>query len=279
MVFFHPDSLALSPSILTRGAKWPALPARADTTHAAPELTETATPDPATPAAVGFGKINSNRARPTDGQTASPSPPADPDSDVTLAASLVGSDGDSDYVDSEEKSPMSLSNTPDLTGHIRELEAIHEVSEGDIDAIARPTVLFSHTNELKIPELVNAETNPLKNLQYNGATPPVNTHTYLPQSPPEDTSFASSEPPPCPCIEAGEAALQARTGDLPDVCLLGANYMIYGVYHYWVHQNPGEQLDGAITEDSKWQARWEKLGCIPTQCYDVPSRKVREIFV
>ena len=44
--------------------------------------------NPAALSAVGSGKINSNRARPMDSQTASPSPPADLDSDVMLAASI-----------------------------------------------------------------------------------------------------------------------------------------------------------------------------------------------
>ena len=53
-----------------------------------PSLTETSTPDPAKPVAVGSVKRNSNCAQPTDGQTASPSPPANPDSDVISAANF-----------------------------------------------------------------------------------------------------------------------------------------------------------------------------------------------
>ena len=153
-----------------------------------PALTRTATTDPATPAAVRSGKINPNRARPTDGQTASSSPPADPDSDVVSVASIGGSYGDSDYVKSAKNSPTSPSNMPDLAGHIRDLEAVHEVLEGELKAIARPTVLLSHTNELKIPEPAEAETDPPKNHQDNGAMPPVNTHPSPLHSPPKDTS-------------------------------------------------------------------------------------------
>ena len=128
-------------------------------------LTKAAAPDPATPAAVGSGKRNSNRARPTDGQTASPSPPANLDSDVTSVASIGGSDGDSDYVELAENSPPSPANMPDLAGHIIELEEMHDVAEGELDAIARPTVLFSHTDELEIPELADAKTDPPENHQ------------------------------------------------------------------------------------------------------------------
>ena len=112
-------------------------------------------------------------------------------------------------------------------------------------------MFFFHTDELKIPELADADTEPPKNLQYNSATPLVSTHPYLLHSPQEDTLFASAEPPPFPHVKSIDAALQARAGDLTDVRLLGSNYMLYGVYQDWVHQNPVEHLDGRITEDSK----------------------------
>ena len=63
--------------------------------------------------------------------------------------------------------------------------------------------------------------------------------------------MAPAVPPPRPRIQAGDAALQAQEGDLPDVRLLGSYYMIYGVYQDWVHQNPGDHLDGGIAEDSE----------------------------
>ena len=85
-VVFHQDSLAFSTSVLLRGDKWPALLARANTAHAAPSLTETAAPDLAALADIRSGKRNSNRAQPTDGQTASPSTLANQDSDDTSVA-------------------------------------------------------------------------------------------------------------------------------------------------------------------------------------------------
>ena len=107
-------------------------------------------------------------------------------------------------------------------------------------------MLFSRINELEIPELDNAETDPPENHQDNGATPPVNT---------EDTLVASATPPPFPRVEAGNDNLQAQYGDLPDARLFSADYILYGVYQDWVHQSLGYHLDGEITEDSKWQAR------------------------
>ena len=275
-VVFHPDAPAFSTSILTRGSKWPDLPTRADNAHAVPELTETASPDPATSAAVRSVKINSNHARPTYGQIASPSPSVNQDSDVMSVASIGESDGDSDYVESAKNSPTIPANMPDLAGHISKLEATHEVSEGDLDAIARPTVLFSHTDKLKIPELDNSETDPPENHQDNGATLPVNTQPSPPHSPLEDTLVAFVEPPPRPHVEARDAALQAREGELLDFRLLGANYMLYGVYQYWVHQNPGNYLDRRSAEDIKWQAQWKNLFvCLPKSTTHLLGKSVR----
>ena len=91
---------------------------------------------------------------------------------------------------------------------------MHKVSDGEIDAITWPAVLFSHTDKLKILELTDAETNQPKNHQDRGATPPVNTQPFLPHTPLEETLVASIEPPPHPHVEAGDAALQACDGDL-----------------------------------------------------------------
>ena len=140
-------------------------------------------------------------------------------------------------------------------------------------------MFFSRIDKLELPDLDDTETNPPKNHQDNGATSPVNTHTSLPHSPLEDTLVSSSAPLPRPRVEAGNAALQAREGYILDVRLLGDDYTLYGVYQDWVHQNIGDHLDGGIEEGSKWQARWKKLVCITTQCYDAPSGKVRKRFV
>ena len=68
-------------------------------------------------------------------------------------------------------------------------------------------------------------------------------------------------PLPRPCVKDINPALQAREGDLPDVRLLGADYILYGVYQDWVNQNPEYHLDVGIEEDSKWQAR-QKKNCL-----------------
>ena len=105
--------------------------------------------------------------------------------------------------------------------------------EGDINSIVQSIELFSHTDKLEIPELVDAETYPPKNLQYYGATTLVGTQPFLLYYLLEDTSVASSEPPTCPRFEARYAALQESAEDLLDVCLLGANDMLFSVYQDW----------------------------------------------
>ena len=200
MVVFHQDAPEFSPSVLPRGDEWPDLLAHADTDHRSLALTKTATPDPATSEAIGSSKINSKRARPTDGQTASPSLPANQDSDVTSVASIGESNEDLDYVESAEKSPMSPANTPDLKGHISELEEMHEVAEGYLVKLVQSTMLFSRIDEIEIPELNDANTNLLEHHQDNGATPPVKNQPYTLQSPLEYASVDSATPLPRPCI-------------------------------------------------------------------------------
>ena len=60
---------------------------------------------------------------------------------------------------------------------------MHDVMEGELDAIEQPTVLFSRIDKIELPELANSDTNPLENYQDNGAMPPVNTQPSLLQSP------------------------------------------------------------------------------------------------
>ena len=123
---------------------------------------------------------------------------------------------------------------------------MNEVSEGELDAIAQPTVNFFHTDNLEIPEVNNANTNPPKKHQGNRDTPTVNIQPSPSHSPLEDTLVASADPPPRPRVEGGDTALQAHEVYLPYVCLLGADYMFYGVNQYWVHQNPEYHLDGVV---------------------------------
>ena len=86
---------------------------------------------------------------------------------------------------------------------------MHEVAEGELIKLTRTTVIFYRIDKLKLPELDNAETDPPENHQENGATPPVKTQPYPPQSPLEDVLAASTALPPLPCVEADNNALQS----------------------------------------------------------------------
>ena len=56
---------------------------------------------------------------------------------------------------------------------------MYKVFVEDINDIVRPKMLFTHTNELETPYLADAETEPTKNNQGNGAVPPLVTQTSL----------------------------------------------------------------------------------------------------
>ena len=156
---------------------------------------------------------------------------------------------------------------------------MNEVTVRKLVELTEPTVLFSRIDKLELPELDNAETDPQENHQDNGAMPTVDTQPSPSHSTLEDASVAPAVPPPHPCVKAGSATLQAQEGDLPDVCLLGADYMLYGAYQDWVHKNLGYHLDGGTAKDSKWLARRKKIVCLLTQRYDAPSGKVGKRFV
>ena len=93
-------------------------------------------------------------------------------------ASIGESDCNSDYVELNKNSPTSPARIPDLVVHISEVEEMHKVAEGKLLEPARPTVLFSRIDELKLLELDDANTDPPENHQDNGATPPFNTQPY-----------------------------------------------------------------------------------------------------
>ena len=143
-----------------------------------------------------------------------------------------GSDGDLEYVESTRNLPTSLAIALDLAGHLINLETMYKVSEGDINTIVQPMVLFTHRNNLETTELTDDKTNSTKNHQDNGAKPLLGTKPSFPYSPMTDTSSALAKPLPFPHIEDGDTIVLARTGDLLDVLFLGANDMLFGVYQY-----------------------------------------------
>ena len=73
---------------------------------------------------------------------------------------------------------------------------MQKVAKGELIELTRPTVIFSRIDELELPDIDDAETDPLENHQDNGASPLVNTHPSTLHSPLEDSSAASAAPPP-----------------------------------------------------------------------------------
>ena len=53
---------------------------------------------------------------------------------------------------------------------------------------------------------------------------------------------APAAPPPRPCVKADDNTLEAPEGDLPDVRLIASDYMLYGVFQNWMHQNQGVNI-------------------------------------
>ena len=136
---------------------------------------------------------------------------------------------------------------------------MHEVAEDNIDDITQPTYLFTQPDKLDPTELAEDGTTLDENHQYNGASPRHVTQPSLSNLPLTYTSVATDEPLPRLCVQDSDATRLSRMEDLPEVRLKGADYEFYGVYQHWLHQDPGNNLDGGIKEDVKWKSRWEKL--------------------
>ena len=95
-------------------------------------------------------------------------------------------------------------------------------------------------------KLDEPETEATKNHRYNGAMPPIGTKASSPNSPLTENSVDPDKPPSCPRIYSGDSSVLACVVDLLEVRLQGANTMLFGVYQDWVHQNPGNHLNGGI---------------------------------
>ena len=89
------------------------------------------------------------------------------------------------------------------------MEEMHEVAESELVELTRPTMLFSCINELELPDIDDAETDPEENLQNNGATPQVFTQPSPLHSPLEDALVSPAAPLQYPHVKAGNVALQA----------------------------------------------------------------------
>ena len=103
----------------------------------------------------------------------------------------------------------------------------------------------------------------------------------MPYLPLTDASVASKLPPLIPHVDAGASSTTrlTKTANLRRVRLKSTNDSLCIAYQDWMHQNPGTRLDDGINDYGKCQARWKTLLYFLTQCYDVPSGRVGELFV
>ena len=157
-----------------------------------------------------------------------------------LVASSGDSDGNSEYVESPENLPTRLANTLQLKSNILELQHMNEVAEDNLDEITQPTELLTHPDEINPTELTDDDTTPDENDQYNGSLTPHVTQPSLPNSPLTDSSVAKDNPMPLPCVEVSDATHIVITENTPKVRLKRSDDELYGVYHDWVHQDPGK---------------------------------------
>ena len=131
----------------------------------APAPIETAAPDTTTSAAVGSGKKNSNREQPTKGPASTTILAANTNSDVTSTDNSGDSTSDLDYVELCKSSPTSSASTPELEGHVHELQHMHRVATVDLEEFTQPTELFTQPNELNPTEIADGETTPAETLR------------------------------------------------------------------------------------------------------------------
>ena len=172
--------------------------------------------------------------------------PVELDSDFTSASSSVEIDGESDYVKSNENLLIILSNTSELRSHIQELQYIHKVTEVDPGEITQSMDLFAHPNELNPMEFADSENTPAEKHRDNGALLLHVTQPYSPYSPLTYALVSPYKPPLRPWVDSVDAAHQEIRSDHPNVHLNTFDVAIFGVYQDWMHQNPGNLLEGGI---------------------------------
>ena len=154
---------------------------------------------------------------------------------------------------------MRLDNTPEIAGHIHELQKMQKFAAVELKEFYNPTKLFNQSEKVNPLELTNNETTPYENHQDNVATTPHRNQPSYTHSPLPDTSVTLELPPLRPRIDAGVAARLSITAGLLEVRPKDSKNALFSVYHYWVHKNPVTHLDSRINKDGKWQDRWKHL--------------------
>jgi hypothetical protein len=95
----------------------------------------------------------------------------------------------------------------------------------------------------------------------------------------ERESVEDDESRSTPVGEEKEEEKKRNVGDLPGAIISDADLQLYGVYGDYVHQNPGQHLDGGIADDKLWQNYWRRLIVYHSLTYDAPNGAVGRRFV
>ena len=130
---------------------------------------------------------------------------------------------------------------------------MHEVTKVDLKEINQPIEIFTQPDDINPTDIYNNNTTLAENHRDNGALPPHVTQTSPPHSPLIDALVAPDEPPLGPRVDVGNVDRLVINADPPKVRLKSASNTLFGVHQDWVHQNPGNNLDGGIKEDGKCQ--------------------------
>ena len=180
------------------------------------------------------------------------------------------------YLKSNEKLPAVKNNTLDLLDLIEETWNIQEDFWETLEDLHTPRLIFNQDTKLKLIEIPEEEENKTKTLLENGGTTPLLNQFPSKYSLPIGNSDAWESPPPGVCEDASDAAHLESVGNLSGKILRDSGYNIFGVYQYWVHQNPVTHMYFRIEEDGKWQERWENWLVLPpkTMTYHLDGSEI-----
>ena len=142
-----------------------------------------------------------------------------------------------------------------------------------VEEFYTPRTLSAQPNKTYPTDIIGADTTPTKTPRDNDATPPLMTQPSSPNSPSVDSPEDPAFPPPFTLVDAGTTARLKSESDLEEVFLTAADGVLFGVYQYWVHQNPVTHLYGVIHEGVKWQVRCKNL------CVFLPNSMMYSRFV
>ena len=142
--------------------------------------------------------------------------------------------------------PQTQDITLDISTIIKEVENLHTVVTTDLTELYTPRAIFTLVHDIDPMDLAGGKATPTKTLPDDVETPPLLTHMTFQYSPLIYAPGALDSPPPLLSEGIITSVCLVSEGDLPGDCITAANDNLFGVYQYWVHQNPGTHQDGGI---------------------------------